>query len=318
MTFSIIVPSYQRPDDLRRCLRAILRGSRLPDELIVVVRCTDAESRTAVAEITAEPNGRLVRRVLVTPPGQIAAINAGLAVATADVVVFTDDDTEPTREWLARLAALYGDPAVVGAGGRDRVEGESDLPPAQEVGLVTWYGRMIGNHHIGCIGVRRVHHLKGANMSLRRSALPPFDPNLFRAASALNDTDASLGAGRHGVLLYDPEAVVDHYPAARGGGVPRDVNDPVLVRADSHNWVYCMMKHLRWWARPVFIVYALLVGQGACLGPVKWAWSLLRGRRRSLRQVWAATLGKVEGLRTFVTRGRCTQAEARPEAARVP
>jgi glycosyltransferase involved in cell wall biosynthesis len=309
MTFSIIVPSYQRPEDLQRCLRGILRGRRLPEELVVVVRDTDLVSQAVVEEVAAEPRGELIRRVLVTPPGQVAAINAGLEVATGEVVVFTDDDTEPTAEWLARLAALYDDPEVVGAGGRDRVEGETHLPMAREVGLVTWYGRMTGNHHLGCEGVRRVRHLKGANMSFKRTALPAFDPNMFRAASILNDTDASLGAGRHGVLLYDPEAIVDHYPAPRSG-VSRDVNDPANVRADSHNWVYCMLKHLRWWARPFFVAYALLVGQGACLGPVKWLWGLARGAPRSPRQVWAATVGKLEGLRTYLTR--------RPEAAHVP
>jgi len=314
MTFSVIVPSYKRPDDLRRCLRAILAGRRLPDELVVVVRDTDLESRTVAAEVSAEEHGALIRRVLVTPPGQVAAINAGLEVAQGDVIVFTDDDTRPTPVWLERLAEAYADPAVVGVGGRDRIAGLPDDGPADQVGLITWYGRVIGNHHRGCQGIRRVHHLKGANMSFRRSALPPFDPNLFRAASMLNDTDASLGAGRHGVLLYDPEAIMDHHPAERGG-VSRDINDPDVVRADSHNWVYCLLKHLRWWAKPVFVLYALIVGQGARLGPVRWLWCLARGDRRSFGQLWASTAGKLEGVMTYLARPRRPQPAAEPEAA---
>ena len=316
MTFSAIVPSYRRPDDLRRCVQAILAGDRLPDELVAVVRDTDTESQAVVEECARLPNGRAIRKVLVTPPGQVAAINAGLEVATGEVAVFTDDDTRPTPDWLARIAAAYADPAVVGVGGRDRIEGIPDEGPAERVGVLTWYGRLIGNHHRGCRGVQRVQHLKGANMSFRRALLPPFDPNLFRAASALNDTDASLVVGRHGVILYDPEAIVDHYPSARGG-VSRDIDDPQMVRADSHNWTYCMLKHLRWWAKPVFLAYALAVGQGSRLGPVRWVWRRLKGDPKSLRQVWASTLGKLEGLRTHLTRSRSARPPATTEVAHV-
>jgi len=315
MTFSVIVPSYRRPDDLRRCVRAILGGRRLPDELIVVLRDTDAESQVLVGELASEPHGERLRRVLVSLPGQVAAINAGLAVAAGEVVVFTDDDTEATPAWLERIAAGYADPAVVGVGGRDRIVGLPESGPAEQVGRLTWYGRIIGNHHRGCEGVRRVQHLKGANMSFRGSVLPPFDPHLFRAASMLNDTDASLSAGRLGVLLYDPDAIVEHYGSERGAGVSRDINDPQVVRADSHNWTYCVLKHLRWWAKPLFLAYALLVGEGARLGPVKWLAGILTGDRRSLRQVWASTLGKLEGLRTYLTRNRAGAAALQAEAA---
>jgi glycosyltransferase involved in cell wall biosynthesis len=317
MTFSVIVPSYRRPDDLRRCVQAILVGRRLPDELIAVVRDTDTESQAVVADCTRLPNGGLIRRVLVTPAGQVAALNAGLQVATGEVMVFLDDDTRPTLEWLARIAALYADPAVVGVGGRDRIVDGPDEGLAHRVGGVTWYGSITGNHHRGCRGIQRVQHLKGANMSFRRSALPPFDPNLFRAASMLNDTDASLGAGRHGVLLYDPEATVDHYASERGGGVSRDIDDPEIARADSHNWTYCMLKHLRWWAKPVFLAYALAVGQGSRLGPLLWLWRCLRGNPKCFRQVWGATQGKLEGLRTYLTRDRTAQPTATGEVAHV-
>jgi glycosyltransferase involved in cell wall biosynthesis len=317
MTFSLIVPSYKRPGDLRRCVRAVLAGRRLPEELIVVVRDTDMESQAAVSELAGEANGEVIRRVLVTPAGQIAAISAGLEAATGEVIAFTDDDTEPTPAWLERIAAAYADAAVAGVGGRDRLPNHPDEGPAERVGLLTWYGGLIGNHHRGCRGIRRVHHLKGANMSFRRAALPAFDPNLFRAASALNDTDASLGAGRHGILLYDPEAIVDHYATERGAGVPRDFDDPDIVRADSHNWVYCILKHLPWWAKPSFVGYALVIGQGSRLGPVRWLWLRLTGRPRSLRQLWAATVGKLEGLRTYVSRPRRAPPRATREAAHV-
>ncbi len=300
MRMSVIVPSYRRPESLRRCLEGILANTRPPDELIAVVRDTDTESQYEVDKIAITDGRGLLRRVHVYEPGQVAAINMGLASATGEILCFTDDDTIPAPQWLARLERAYGEPGVVGAGGRDRIVGLPEPEPADVVGRVTWYGKVIGNHHLGSRGIVRVDHLKGANMSFRREALPPFDPNLFRAASMLNDTDASLGARRHGTLLYDPEALVDHYPADRGAGVSRDVNDPEVVEADSHNWAYCMLKHLPTWAKPIFLAYALLVGQGGRYGVAKWLANLPRRPRAATRQLAASTRGKLRGLRTYL------------------
>jgi glycosyltransferase involved in cell wall biosynthesis len=314
MKLSVVVPSYGRPDSLRSCLAAILSGNRAPDELVAVVRETDAASQALVDELAAHDGRGILRRVLVEEPGQIAAINQGLRTISGDIVCLTDDDTVPSAHWLERLEACYGDEAVVGVGGRDRIPDSPDREPADRVGVVTWYGAIIGNHHRGCAGIRRVDHLKGANMSFRRSALPAFDPNLFRAASMLNDTDASLGARRHGILLYDPEAVVDHYPAERGAGVTRDIDDPEVVRADSHNWAYCMLKHLPWWGKAAFLVYALLVGQGSRLGILKWLQACLRRRPNAWRQFRASTRGKLQGLQTYLrTRGGRQPAATRAE-----
>ncbi len=319
MKLTVIVPSYRRPDSLRRCLSAILGGTRSPDELVVVVRDTDPESQAAVDEMAADDGHGIVRRALVHEPGQVAAMNRGVAEASGDIIVFTDDDTEPTREWLERLEALYEDASVVGAGGRDRVEGSPDTEPAAEVGLLTWYGRLIGEHHRGCEGIRRVDHLKGANMSFRRSALPPFDPVLYRAAAVLNDTDVSLAARRHGLLLYDPDALVHHYPADRVDGVSRRMDDLDVVRVSSHNMAYCLLKHLAWWAKPVFVAYTLLVGHGAYFGLAKGLDAALHRRPNAFRQFWASTRGKLEGLQSYLrTRGGAAPAEPTTEAGDVP
>jgi len=309
----VIVPSYRRRDSLRRCLEGILANTRPPDELIAVVRDTDAESQYEVDKVAITDGRGLLRRVHVHEAGQVAAINVGIASSTGDVLCFTDDDTVPGPRWLERLEQAYEDPQVAGVGGRDRIVGLPEEGPASVVGRVTWYGKVVGNHHLGSKGIVRVDHLKGANMSFRREALPPLDPNLFHAASMLNDTDASLGARRHGLLLYDPEALVDHYGLERGAGVPRDVNTPEVAEADSHNWVYCMLKHLPTWSKPAFLAYALLVGQGARLGLVKWLGALPSRPASATRQFGAATRGKLRGVRTYLARRRRPKSSG-PEA----
>ena len=45
MKISVIVPTYRRPEYLRRCVKAIAEQTRNPDEVIVVIRETDSASK---------------------------------------------------------------------------------------------------------------------------------------------------------------------------------------------------------------------------------------------------------------------------------
>ncbi len=289
MTVTALIPSYGRPDSLRRCLDGLLAGERVPDEIIVVARDTDADTRRAAEAYAA------VRVASVTEPGQIAAMNAGLAVATGDVVCFPDDDCVPRPDWLRRLTAHYDNPQVGGAGGRDVVGGpEGPEPPwVKRVGLVTWYGRIIGGHHCRTSPEpRAADHLKGVNMSFRRALLPPFDRRI--RGPHLNDTDISLGVRRQGYrLVFDPQAKVDHYPATRPdtpGG--RDLLDPKLAYLDAHDRVYVLLKHLPWYRKPVAAAYQLLIGtkvQPGLLTALVTGWG---------RPVGACLAGGLAGIRT--------------------
>lgn len=263
ITVTALIPSYGRPDSLVRCLDGLLAGERLPDEIIVIARDTDPETRAAAEGWASGKAVAGFKLVTVTAPGQIAAMNAGLLHATGDVVTFPDDDCIPRPDWLRRIMAHYDEAQVGGAGGRDvvHVDGQENAPTVTRVGEITWYGRIIGNHHFAVSGgPRPVMHLKGVNMSFRRRLLVPFDP-LIRGPH-INDTDISLAVHRQGYqLIFDPEARVDHYPATRPdtpGG--RNLTDPRLVFLDAHDWTYLLLKHQPAWLRPVNLLYALLIG----------------------------------------------------------
>ena len=340
MTVGIVIPSYRRPDALIRCLEGILAGTRLPDEIVVVLRDVDTESQKGFADWLREGKlegaGIEVRRPIADHPGQIVAMNFGLEAASADVVCFIDDDCVPREEWLERLVKHYDRPEVGGVGGRDVVHeyGEVLSGRVTRVGELRWYGRMIGNHHLDLEPIRRAarhergrvevaagsrsydssdrlsvgeaieaDHLKGANMSFRRALMRPFDERMSGGSSCLNDTDASLHVRGQGyTLIYDPAAIVDHYPAERFDSSTRVTTDPDLVYSDSHNWVYCLFKHFGPAQRWVFLAYALLVGGGTRHGLLKWLLALPRGPLAATSQFWASTRGKLAGVRTYYGR----------------
>lgn len=307
MNVSVVIPTYRRPDSLLQCLDGLLRSRRLPTEVVVVIRDTDTQTAQVWQQWVQQHGGSTGVRwctAFVDRPGQIAAMNQGLATATGEVVCFIDDDCVPREDWLEQVLKYYQNPQVGGVGGRDLVHQDSGIlrGRVRQVGRLCWWGRLVGNHHLDLVGgAVEVDHLKGANMSFRRHLLRPFDERMSGGSSCLNDTDASLWVRSQGYrLIYDPDAVVDHYPAPRFGASTRVVTDPALVYSDSHNWVYCLLRYMKPVQKVVFVAYALLVGGGTRLGLVKWLLALPRGPRTATRQFWAATRGKLAGVRTYL------------------
>ena len=224
MIISVVIPTYCRPKDLQHCLDALKKQARAPDEVLVVVRDNDAKTWAMLEDISL---GHLtLRAVAVTTPGYAAALNAGLDATRGDIITFTDDDTAPRPDWLARIENHFqADPRVGRVGGRDWVrEGDWVHDEARVVvGKVQWFGRMVDNHHLGVGRPREVDTLKGANMSFRRAAVEGirFDERL-RGTGAQPRADYAfcLVVKRAGWrLIYDPAVAVDHYPAPRLGGI---------------------------------------------------------------------------------------------------
>lgn len=306
MTISVLIPTYKRPESLRRCLQALAAGERLPDQAIVTVRQGDQPSLEAFEECRRALPALKLELATVDRPGQPAAINAGLKLAIGEVLCFIDDDVEVHGDWLRRLEQRFGDGSVGGVGGRDIIfEGGRrwEDEPAQVVGRLTWYGRRTGNHHkvIAADQPVPVQHLKGCNMSFRREFIGGFDES-FVGAPSLNDTDVSLTAAKKGArLIYDPLIQVDHHLAERPFGAGRSHVHAAAIFDLTHNTTYCMLKHLRPGARPFFLAYMLLGGQATGYGLLKFLLGVCQGQvRGSARQLAAHYRGVCAGTRTYL------------------
>src|SRR5438105_4734335 len=84
---SVVVPSYRRPEDLRRCLQGLQRQVTPPDQTIVVRRPEDRETAEVITEF--DP---LATDVIAVRPRLVAALTVGASRATGDIIAFTDDD----------------------------------------------------------------------------------------------------------------------------------------------------------------------------------------------------------------------------------
>lgn len=140
---SVVIPTYRRPDRLRQGLEALAAQEYQATEVIVVRRPDD----DAAAAVLSEPSSLPLRDVIVSEPGVLAAMITGSRAARGSLIAFVDDDAAPHADWLARMVSAMTDARVGGAGGRDIVTADDSLPRTADVGRITSWGKLIGNHH---------------------------------------------------------------------------------------------------------------------------------------------------------------------------
>lgn len=309
MKVTVLVPTYRRPDDLARCLSALLRQARAPEQIVVVARADDEATHACLAEHVT-PRVLNVDVAIVDEPGQVAALNRGLEAATGDVIAITDDDAAPHTDWVERIAAWFEADAQLGAlGGRDWVHQEGRVLDGERelVGKLQRTGRIVGNHHLGVGAAREVDLLKGANMSYRRAAIAGlrFDRRLRGSgAQTHNDMAFSMGVKHAGwKLVYDPRVAVDHYPAPRPGEDPRNAQTLASMRNAAFNLHLILRAHLSPLRREMAWWWYALVGTRVYPGVLHAGLSAMRGQQLSAALArWRAVRGGAREARRALAR----------------
>lgn len=213
---AVIIATYNRASWLPGVLEDALAQLEEGMELLVIDQ-SDESDYTATARLIATLADPRVRHLQHSPPGLPQARNVGASHTGAPILIFLDDDVRLKEGCLQAHAKTYNDPEVGGVVGRiledDARENAASLRNAVGPG-----GRVRSN----LTGTRdgQVDMLKGANMSVRHSALDEaggFDPG-FRGTSFLEEGDLSERLRRSGwTLRFAAGAVVEHARAAEGG-----------------------------------------------------------------------------------------------------
>lgn len=109
---SVVVPTYQRPDLLKRCLLALaeqeLDASQY--EILVVSDGPCMESKGCINEMLYKTVATIRYLCLPGKGGPAAARNLGWRNAAGSVVAFTDDDCIPASNWLTQIAQHFHNP----------------------------------------------------------------------------------------------------------------------------------------------------------------------------------------------------------------
>ncbi len=218
---SVVVPSWSwdRRDQLERCLRAIERQTLAPAETIVVI-----DHNPRLLEWTREsfPDMEVIANR--HQRGVVGARNSGVEVAEGEVVVLTDDDTEAEPTWIERLASCFEDPGVVGVTG-ELLPDWAGPEPAWFPSEFYW---VFGCSYTGLpTEVAPVRNPIAANMAVRtdqlreiggfREGVAPREISyrgvVIAGGHALEDTELGIRIGQRWPemsWLYQPHATVRH------------------------------------------------------------------------------------------------------------
>ena len=211
--FSIIVPTLDRPGDLRRCL-ASLAALDYPQEERETIVVDDGGSQPLDPEDEGlgEPAG--VRVHSQPNAGPAAARNAGAAMARGEILVFVDDDLVVEPGWLAALeASARSSPGAV-IGGRTE-NGLPDNPCAEASARIV---RLTYEDYNGAGPARFFASNNLAVPAAGFRELGGFDP-AFRVSEDRDFCDRWLRAGRE--LTFSPAAVARHRKDLTLGGFLR-------------------------------------------------------------------------------------------------
>jgi glycosyltransferase involved in cell wall biosynthesis len=301
---TIAICTRDRPEDLRRCLDALMQ---LPDdgqEILVIDNCSSTDESKKLVESYGS-----IRYIYENRPGLNNARNRALEEARNEIVAFTDDDAIPDPSWLRALLRNFNSPLVMCVTGMTMpYELETEAQEAferyspfgkgfsrKEYSLNTWHPLNTGK-----IGA-------GANMAFRKevqNAVGLFDEALDAGTPTESGGDheyfARLLLSGY-TIVYEPDALSWHRhrrtwketkKAIRGYGigvyafwmrlliVEKQLGIPKLaytwfIRTQLPNVVQSLLR--RPGSQPLSLLVTEL--QGCILGP----WKYLQSKRRIKR-----------------------------------
>lgn len=202
---SVIVPAYQEADRIADCVRGLTdqTAPRSTYEIIVV----DDASSDGTGPLAEQAGADVVLRI--DHGGVAAARNAGLTQARGALVLFTDADCVPGREWVERMVRPFSDPEVAGVKGTYRSRQTSPVARLVQLEFEYRYLRMATLPTIDFIDTYAAAY--------KRSVLAEeggFDTE-YPVPSA-EDVDLSFRLAKKGYrLVFAPDAWVWHsHPAS--------------------------------------------------------------------------------------------------------
>jgi glycosyltransferase involved in cell wall biosynthesis len=116
---SVVIPTYNRPDLLHRCLQKLVNQTFEKNEYEIIV-VSDGPDETTKLKVS-EYKGSLVSVLYCSLPfkqGPAAARNLGWKSAKGILIAFTDDDCLADKNWLNEIWNFYNNEAEVAYTGR--------------------------------------------------------------------------------------------------------------------------------------------------------------------------------------------------------
>lgn len=207
LTVSVVIVSYDRPNDLALCLKALSYQYRRNFEIVVV------HNSTSKAGVDASGLASEIKTIEYDTPNISAARNLGMAAASGEIIAFIDDDAIAEPTWLLRLIEPFSSPTVSASSGFVIGRNGFDIQWGGEI--VDDYGRAtdLSATEMTVIKPKPNTYPKthGTNCAFRRSMLEQFGGFDENYHFYLDETDLNVRMGKAGLsVAVAPKAEVHH------------------------------------------------------------------------------------------------------------
>lgn len=197
MKASVIIPAYNSADTIEDTLKALKNQTEKGFEVIAVDDGSTDDTREVVSRYPVKLLNQGHR-------GPAAARNLGAKMAKGDVLVFTDSDCVPAKDWLEEMLKPLKDPNIVGAQGRYETKQRELIALFAQYEIEERYERMRKREYIDFIGSYSAAYRRKVFLEVGG-----FDET-FPMASG-EDPDLSFRLAEKYRMVFNPKAVVFHH-----------------------------------------------------------------------------------------------------------
>ena len=261
---TVMIPAFNEERVIERAVRTVLASIDVTIEVIVIDDGSkDATSKVVADAFAADPR---VRLLTLENGGKAQALNRGLEIATAPIVIALDADTQFEPATIARLARWFDDPTLGAVAGNAKVGNRVNLITRwQALEYITAQNlerRALGRLNAICV-------VPGAVGAWRVEAIASVGG--YPADTLAEDQDLTIAIQRAGWRVdYDQYAVAWTEAPETVGGLAKQ----------RFRWAYgtlqCLWKHrgaiggthprgLGWVGLPQAIVFQILL---AAISPI--------------------------------------------------
>jgi glycosyltransferase involved in cell wall biosynthesis len=197
MRISVVIPVYNEELYIVRCLEAIARQTVAPDEVIVV----DNNSVDKTADLVNKFS--FVKLIGETKQGMIPARDAGIRVASGDIIARCDADTIAYPDWIENIRQSFTSHGVI-----DGVSGPADYYDIRFKKLCNFLQKKI--YFDTWRFFKHTELLFGSNMAFRKSMWEKVYTKLAKSDDEMHeDMDMSIQISKAGgKIIYDPSVRV--------------------------------------------------------------------------------------------------------------
>ncbi len=196
---SVIVPAFNAEKTIRQCVKALEAQIFSKEFEIIVVDDGSSDKTSEIAKSFSK-----VRLLQQKNAGPALARNNGAKKARGEIIIFTDSDCEPKKNWLEEMLKPFSNKGVAGVQGTYKCRQKELVARLIQLEIESSYARMAKQKFIDFIGSYSAAYRKSVF-----EKLGGFDTS-FPIASG-EDTDFSFRVHEAGYkMVFRPEANVYH------------------------------------------------------------------------------------------------------------